>query len=606
MKKINDFKIDLESFNKVNFIKEIPFENLPLYAEAFRSEIINAVSKNGGHLSSNLGSVELIMSLHRHYDITKDKLLFDVGHQAYTHKLLTGRNISNIRSKDGLSGFLKRSESPYDTFEAGHSSTSLSTGYGMVLARDLNKENYNIISVIGDSSMSTGLSLVALNDIGASSHKMIIILNDNEMSISPCVGSLSRFLKTKKTLRKDKITENENLNMWYKNYYKNSNDNSINANIFKDLGFDYIGPINGHDFKALEKAYCLADKAKHSCIIHVKTIKGKGYKIAENDVDGIYHGIEPFDVETGNVLYKVKGKTWSTIFSNITLKNMNDNENLVVITPAMMVGQDLQEVYATYPNRCFDVGIAEDHALTLASGLSLNNKHPLIFIYSTFLQRAIDQLNHDLCRMDLNCTLFIDRSGLVGKDGATHQGLYDEAYLLATPNITVTMPSTPSEANALFNMSLDCKGVFAIKYPRREVYPDFGIYEKKLEYGKWDILNKGLRKCVITLGPVCVALQKEIEKENLNVTLINALFLKPFDEKCLNKCLNYEEIIIYNPYATKYGFVNNITSYLLSKGYKGKIVTKCVDDKYVDHATIDEQLDSMKLNINHIVKLIKK
>ncbi|MGM9808291.1 MAG: 1-deoxy-D-xylulose-5-phosphate synthase [Bacilli bacterium] len=602
MKKQNDFKFNLNSFNNINFIKTVKEDELPLYAEAFRNEIIKTVSKNGGHLSSNLGSVELIMALHRHYDIQKDKLLFDVGHQAYVHKLLTGRDISHIRTKDNVSGFLKRSESSFDYLEAGHSSTSLSTAYGMAIARDLNKENYNIIAFVGDSSISSGLSFEALNDIGCSKHKIIIVLNDNEMSISPCTGALSLNLKNK--FKKDRLSQNENLNMYYKNYYQNNHEDN-NINMFKSLGLDYIGPIDGHNFSKLESAFKLADKKNNSCIIHVKTIKGKGYKFAEEDVNGLYHGIEPFNVETGTVLEKIKGKTWSTIISNITATKMSENESLVAITPAMMIGQDLQEVFATYPNRCIDVGIAEDHALTIASGLSLNGKHPLIFIYSTFLQRAIDQLNHDLCRMNLEATLLIDRSGLVGKDGSTHQGIYDEAILISTPNIVVSMPSTPSEANSLFNLSLNYKGVFAIKYPREEVYPLLPIDDKKLEIGKWEVVLKGTNKCIITLGPAVLKIKEAIEKNNLNVTLINALFIKPIDEKLIKRLLKYETIIIYNPYSTRYGLVNLICSTLMKFNYKGKVITKCVDDKFVDHATINEQLDSMKINIKHIISLLK-
>ncbi|MGM9859083.1 MAG: 1-deoxy-D-xylulose-5-phosphate synthase [Bacilli bacterium] len=604
MKKQNDFNFDLNSFNNINFIKTVNDIELPLYAEAFRNEIIKAVSLNGGHLSSNLGSVELIMAIHRHYDISKDKLLFDVGHQAYVHKMLTGRDISHIRTKGNVSGFLKRSESPFDYLEAGHSSTSLSTAYGMAIARDLNKENYNIIAFVGDSSISSGLSFEALNDIGCSKHKIIIVLNDNEMSISPCIGALSLFLKNKNKSKKDRITKNEVLNMYYKNYYQNNHEDN-NENLFKSFGLEYIGPVDGHDFSKLEHAFQLADKKSKSCVIHVKTIKGKGYKYAEEDINGLYHGIEPFNVETGTVLEKIKGKTWSTIFSNITATKMSENDSLVTITPAMMIGQDLQEVFATYPNRCIDVGIAEDHALTLASGLSLNGKHPLIFIYSTFLQRAMDQLNHDLCRMNLKATLLIDRSGLVGKDGSTHQGIYDEAILISTPNIVVSMPSTPSEASSLLNLSLNYDGVFAIKYPREEIYPLLPIEDKKLEIGKWEIVLKGSNKCIITLGPAVLKIKEAIEKNNLNVTLINAIFIKPIDEKLIKTLLKYETIIIYNPYSTCYGLVNLICATLMKFKYQGKLITKCIDDKFVDHATIDEQLNSMKINIKHIISLLK-
>ncbi len=610
MEETKEEKINIDSFKKENYIKEIDEKMLPEVASSLRREIIDKVATYGGHLSSNLGVVELTMAIHRYFNLPKDKLIFDVGHQCYAHKILTGRSLDHLRCKDGVAGFQKISESVFDPYEGGHASTSISAAYGMAVARDLDNQNYNIICVIGDSSLASGLAFEALNQIGTNDHKVIIIVNDNEMAISRPVGSLSRFLTSKKTINKTKQNENEDYNAWYKKYdYDHPWRLSLfgKNNIFKDLGFNYLGPVSGYDFKAMEKIFDKAKKSLKSTVIHVKTKKGKGYDFAEHDLEGNWHGVEPFDIKTGKTKYFVRGKTWSTIMGQVLWNNMASNEQIVAITPAMNVGCGLQEVFASFPNRCFDVGIAEQHAAVMTTGLALNGKHPVLIGYASFMQRGLDAINHDLCRLNVNSTILLDRSGLVGKDGETHQGIYDEAYLISTPNITVTMPSTPSEANALFNLSLEGRGVFVIRYPKDEIFPDFNIDKKELIYGKWEVLNEDNndKKCLISLGPSLVTLAKKIKEQKIDITLINALFLKPLDTNMLKTLLKYETIYLYNPYSTAFGFINEVLAFLSVNEYKGKVFVKCLPDTFIEHATIEEQLQEFNLTTDDVLKWIK-
>lgn len=605
-------KIKLEDFQKENYIKEVPSEDLPEVASLFRHEILESVSKNGGHLSSNLGIVELTIALHRHFNLPKDKLIFDVGHQCYTHKLLTGRSLANLRQKNGVAGFQKRKESVFDPYEGGHASTSISAAYGMAVARDLDKQNYNIICVIGDSSLASGLAFEALNQIGTSDHKVIIIVNDNEMAISRPVGSLSRFLSSKKTINKENNNIKESYNAWYKKYDYDHPFRNISLfktnNVFTNLGFTYFGPVSGHDYNKLEKILAKAEKCPKSCVIHVKTKKGLGYTYAEHDLDGRWHGTEPFDIATGKTKYFIRGKSWSQIMGTIVWNNMATNNQLVTITPAMTKGCSLDQVFETFPDRAFDIGIAEGHATVMASGLAVNGKHPVIVGYASFMQRGLDELNHDLCRLNVNCTILLDRSGLVGKDGETHQGIYDEGYIIATPNTVLTMPSTPSEANSLFTMSLEGRGVFIIKYPKDEIFPDYNIGEKKLRFGKWEVLNEASNtsKCLIACGPVLIKLAEEVKAQKINMTLINALFLKPLDTEMLKILLKYDEIYLYNPYSTRYGFINEVLSYLSENGFKGKVHIHCLPDAFIEHAEVEEQLKDNNVDVATIINAIKK
>ncbi len=605
----------MSEYNNRN-LKDLTYEELENVAYSIRQDIITSTSINGGHLGSNLGIVEITLALHRIFDFPNDKLLFDVGHQCYAHKLLTNRSLSTLRQKGGVSGFQKREESEYDCFEAGHSSTSLSTALGMAVSRDLNHESNHIIAVIGDGSVVSGPSFEALNNLAHINHKIIIILNDNAMSISKPVGGTAKLLskirvsvgynrvkgnyrrflsKTKVGNRFYKMTANVK-NKWKRLF--------IPPTFFDSLGLDYLGPIDGHNLKSLEKALKKAKKAQNTIIIHCHTVKGKGYKYAENDKEGFWHGIGPFNKETGIPNDIPLVPSWSAFYSSLVLKSMEDEKN-VYINPAMIRGSEAEEIFNKYSERAFDVGICEEHAVSLAAGFALSKKHPILAIYSTFLQRGIDQINQDLCRMKLPCTILVDRAGLVGQDGETHQGIFDEGLLITNPNIVIAVPSSKQEAEQVFSLSLKSELPFVIRYPKGNSYDSSLQHKEILDY-KWPIFrNNHNSSLIIGVGVLFNQLSDLIIKENLPYDIINALFIKPIDEKTLDMALNYQHVIIYNPYSSRYGLVNEALSYLLKKGFKGKVIIKCINDDFIKQGTIDEQLKDQGLDIDSMMKLLR-
>ena len=620
-KSVNKVKhIDLKGIKDPRFLAGLKYKELNVLADDVRKEILNATSKNGGHLSSNLGVVELTIALHRSFDFSKDKIIFDVGHQSYTHKILTGRSLDNLRKKDGVSGFQKMNESPYDCYEAGHSSTSISAANGFAIARDLNHEKYDIVPVIGDASISSGLALEGLNSLGHSSHKVIIILNDNEMAISKPTGGLAKAfarLSTSTSYNRFKSGYNRFMHKTkfgskiydftsaIKNWFKRK---VIPSNIFMDMGFAYIGPVDGHNIKKLEKAIARAKVIKKSVVIHVSTFKGKGYKYAENDTTGYWHGVPPFDLETGKPLDMHEGKvSWSHVFSELTEKIIEEHKDAVMISPATQKGAGLDNLFEKYPERFIDVGIAEEHAITMAGALSLAGKHPIISIYSTFMQRAYDEISHDMARMNIDATFLVDRSGLVGADGETHQGIYDVAYLSSIPGTVVTMPSNIDEAKALYEESFNRHGAFFIRLPR-SLTDKVEVKDLSLEYGKWLVVDKDPSKklVIIGVGPLLRELQKELKDANIKCTLINALYLNPIDVDCLKSLLDYEQIVIYDPYSTRLGFVNQVMAQLLTLKFKGAVSAYFVENEFVKQATIKEQLEKYHLLPSQIVADLKK
>ena len=606
--------VDLHKIKNPEFLKDLSYKELDVLSEDIRQYIIDITSKNGGHLSSNLGTVEATISLCRNFDFSKDKIIFDVGHQCYTYKILTGRPLETLRQKGGISGFQKISESPYDHFEAGHSSTSISAATGLAYARDLDKKNYDVVAFIGDSSIQNGLAFEGLNALAQSGHKVIIVLNDNEMSISKPVGGLSKlfrglstssfFRKTKGAFRKifrgrfgrwilDKFTS-------FKNWFKRK---VINMTMFDNLGYSVIGPVDGHYIRQVDKALQRAKKQTKSVVVYLKTIKGKGYSYAEVDTDGDWHGVSKFDVSTGEQSKKNAEVSWSSQY-NVLLKNeMKINKKIITIVPATGHGSALDSLFTIYPNRVIDVGISEEHAFTFAGALSLSGYHPVISIYSTFLQRSYDELSHDVARMNLNATILIDRAGLVGNDGETHQGVYDEAFLYTIPNVTIAMASRSNEALSLLKESMCEHGVFAIRYPR-EYFSDKGEEVKKISYGSWKTELEGKDTAIISVGPVTLKLKEELIKAHKNVTLLNAIYLRPFDEKKLHGLINFKKIIIYNAYATKEGFANAVEAELMNIGYKGEVISKTVPTEFIKQATIAEQRQEFGLTVEDIISLI--
>ena len=608
---------DLSKIENPDFLKDLSYKELDVLSEDIRNYIIDITSRNGGHLSSNLGAVEATISLCRNFDFAKDKIVFDVGHQSYTYKILTGRNLETLRKKDGISGFQKMSESSYDHFEAGHSSTSISAASGIALARDLKKEKYDVIAFIGDSSVQNGLAFEAMNNLAQSHHKVIIVLNDNDMSISQPVGGMSKLFR--KLSRSSFYNKSKNFSrrvfkttrfgrwLWakftnFKNWFKRK---VISMTIFDNLGFDYIGPVDGHYIRHIDKALKRAKKSQKSVVLHLKTIKGKGYKYAEEDVDGDWHGVSSFNVDTGEFIAKDAVVSWSEQYKCLLRNEMKINENIVTIVPATGHGSSLDSLFKLFPKRMIDVGIAEEHAFTLAGGLASNGIHPVVSIYSTFLQRSYDELSHDVARMNFNMTVLIDRAGLVGSDGDTHQGIYDEAFLYTIPNVTITMASRSNEALSLMKESLCDHGVFAIRYPR-ETFQNKVEEVKKIPYGSWkvELESKSKDVAIVSVGPITLKLRNKLEELGKDVTLFNAIYVKPFDTNKAKELLSYKKVIIYNAYATKEGFANALEAFLLDNKYRGDVVIRTVPTEFVKQATIDEQRAEFGLAIDEVIDLI--
>lgn len=612
--------IDLDSIKDPSFLATLNYQELDVLASDIRTKIVQVTSNLGGHLSSNLGSVELTIALHRVFDLSQDKIIFDVGHQCYTHKILTGRDLTKLRQENGVAGFIKTSESKYDCYEAGHSSTSLSAANGFAIARDLNNEKYSVVAFIGDGAINSGLAFEGLNNIAHSNHKVIVLINDNGMSISKPVGGLSRFLEDLSTSKRYNVFKHNyqkffgksmigrcvlRISAAIKNFFKKL---LTKPNLFREMGFAFIGPINGHNIKSIERALQRAKNTKKSVVIQAVTIKGKGYKYAEEDETGYWHGVSPFDIETGKAKNMHDGfKSWSHVFADITDIELNKHKNAVVISPATIKGAGLDGLDEKYANRIIDVGIAEEHAATLASSLSMSGIHPIISIYSTFLQRAYDEVSHDLARNNLTCTFLVDRAGLIGADGETHQGIYDEAYLSSIPGTVVTMASTIDEAKALYDESFNNHGPFFIRLPRSYIAKQDGFNKVNLEFGKWiKISDDSKNLVIISVGPVLNDLKRELKKANIECTLLNAIYVNPIDKTMIDEVLDAKKIVIYDPYSTRGGLVDSTMAYLLEKKFKGSISAYFVPNEFVKQGTIEQQMARFKIRVRDVIEELKK
>lgn len=617
--------MDILKIKNPNFLKKLDIDELNELSDDIRQFIIDNVSKTGGHLSSNLGVVDLTIALHKVFNTPKDKIIFDVSHQCYPHKILTGRaeGFKKLRKLNGLSGFQKRAESKYDAYEAGHSSTSLSAALGMAIARDAQNKDYEVIAVIGDGSMGNGLAYEALNHIGASKSKVIIILNDNEMSISQNVGGLHNHLdkiranykyndtktQTKALLQRIPLIGNK-LNNGLKRIKDSMKKLYLkNGFLFEELGIKYYGPINGHDYKELIQYLELAKNDTESVIVHVITEKGKGYKFCENDINGKWHGVGAFDKDTGNVISKKDDKvTWSEVISNHLLELRKKNNKLHVITPAMASGSKLVKFSEKYPSSFTDVGIAEEHALVLANGMSISGLIPFVSIYSTFLQRGYDQVLHDIARMNTHVIIGVDRSGIVGEDGETHQGIYDLTFLLPIPNMIIATPKDSIEAGNLLYTATITKQPFAIRYSREKL-----LYEKKeykeIKIGSWEKLTNGKDAVLITYGSLIDKAYKIKEKlaNDIDISIVNARFQKPIDEKLFNKLLKeYNKIFIYEEQTE----INSLSSFLINyaskKDYKGLIKSFAIKDEFIYQGNKEEVLKLIGLGVNEVANKIKR
>ncbi|MDU7149710.1 MAG: 1-deoxy-D-xylulose-5-phosphate synthase [Clostridium sp.] len=610
----------LDKITSPGEVKELSNVELEVLAGEIREFLIDSVSKTGGHLASNLGVVELTISLFKSFNLEKDKIVWDVGHQSYVHKILTGRKdqFNNLRKYNGLSGFPKRCESKYDAFDTGHSSTSISAALGMARARDIKNEDNQVVAVIGDGALTGGMALEALNDVGFKKTKMIVILNDNQMSISPNVGGLSTHLNNLRMEPKyNKLKSNINETLSNSNAgkklascisrFKDSiKQFVVPSMLFEDMGLKYIGPINGHDIETMTEVLEKAKQIDEPVIIHVVTSKGKGYELAEKNPNK-FHGVSPFDLESGEA-YIPSERSYSKVFGDAMLDLAKEDERIVAITAAMPDGTGLKGFAKEFPNRFFDVGIAEAHATTLAAGLASANLKPVFAVYSTFLQRAFDQLIHDVCIQNMPVIFAIDRAGLVGEDGETHQGMFDLSYLSQVPNMTVLAPKHLNEIKVMLKWAFTQNGPVAIRYPRgtdccNEMNP-----LTEISYGKWERIITGEKIAIIAVGKMLqhALLAKEILKSNgINPTIINATFVKPLDKNMLENLVKEGyDIVTIEDNIINGGFGSYVLMKLYELGFRNKYKALGFKDKFVPQGNVDLLYKENKLDPEGIAEAI--
>ena len=617
---------DIEKIKDPSFIKKLSTPEMQVLCQDIRTFLINSLSKTGGHVSSNLGVVELTVAMHKVFDSPKDKFIWDVGHQVYIHKILTGRanQFSTLRQFKGLSGFPKRKESAHDCWETGHASTSISAAVGMAYARDLSQEDYHVVAVIGDGSLTGGMAYEALNHIGHTNKRLIVIINDNEMAISPNVGALHNilgsirtnesYLTTKRCLKK--ILKNKSFlnRMMYR--AKGSLKRFVIGDIpFDAMGFKYFGPVDGHNLDDLIKNLNFAKKADKPVIVHVKTTKGKGFSYAEQDKLGTWHGVGKFNKETGEVFTSQKENkvSWSNLICNGLIELTKHDSKVAVITPAMINGSALNEYQRLYPNRLIDVGIAEEHAVTMAGGMATQGMKPFVSIYSTFFKRAFDQVHHDVARQELNVVFGVDRAGVVGADGETHQGIYDIPMLRPIPNMTLMMPKDAKEAYDLLYTAYQIDGPVAIRYPRGEVTDVGASYDsfELIPVGSWQTLKTGTMAYIISMGPILEDLvnlaQQLSQDEHLDVGVINARFIKPLDDKLLDELATYNvPLIVYEESAVIGGLGTAILEYYNETKQVVEVKRMGIPDLYVQHGSVPEVLEELHLSLQDIKAEIKE
>lgn len=605
-------------------IKDLSYAQLQDLAQQIRVFLVQNIAKTGGHLSSNLGVVELSLAMHYVFSSPRDKFIYDVGHQSYVHKILTGRasQFPSLRQYKGMAGFQKRKESEHDVWEAGHSSTSLSAALGMAVARDLKNEQYQVVPVIGDGALTGGMAMEALNQIGSEQRNMVIIFNDNNMSISKNVGAMDdaftklRTSKSYNTIKEDlkgalstsKIGTSVLHTM--KNMKNAVKENVVDTSIFGDFNLDYIGPVDGHDIRMLVKVLKIAKSHDGPIVVHVMTKKGKGYRFAEEDTDGKWHGVSAFDPNTGESLAKLPAghKSWSEVISETLIDLARVNRDIVAITPAMKGGSKLGKFFDTFPKRSFDCGIAEEHAMTFAAGLCASGERPFISVYSSFLQRAYDQINHDIARMALPVVIGIDRSGLVGEDGETHHGVFDISMLRSIPNMILAQPKDAYEAqDMLYSAFAQHTHCYAIRYPRGNV-----SYQKKSEYacikpGSWTSWKQceDYKLTVITYGP---DVDKIISKANVNgmpIQVVNARFFKPIDEVMLATiCEDDKPVIVYETDMMAGGLSSAILEYSNDHNYDKHFIRMGIKDHYVEHGSLPQLRKLEHLDMNTLFDII--
>lgn len=614
----------LDRINEPNDIKKIKPEEYKLLAKDIRRFLVDRISKTGGHLASNLGVVELTMAMHICLDFPEDKLVWDVGHQAYTHKILTGRKneFDTLRMYEGMSGFPKRKESNCDSFDTGHSSTSISAALGLAKARDMKGDHNKVFAVIGDGALSGGMAYEALNNAARMRTNMVIVLNDNNMSISENVGGMATYLGKIRTNNKY-IGLKDDVEVALRKVpkvgdvlvdkIKKSKDSLkrlvIPGMLFEDMGLTYIGPIDGHNIDQLITAFNTAKKVNKAVIVHVITKKGKGYKKAEQNPLK-YHGVDPFDVKSGE-FYKVKkDRSYTDVFSEKLIDLARDDERIVAITAAMPSGTGLNKFYEAYPNRFFDVGIAEEHAVTFAAGLASQGIKPVVAIYSTFLQRAFDQILHDVCVGNLPVIFAIDRAGIVGSDGETHQGIFDISYLSAIPNLTLLAPKSGKELESMLEYAVHFQGPIAIRYPRGGAYQGLEEFNAPIEYKKSEVLYREEDIAILAVGSMvetAAIVRDKLKEEGYGVTLVNVRFISPFDSEIVDELVNNHHTIITMEENVKTGgYGQMIAGYLEDHNMKAtRLIHISIPDEFIPHGDPKILKEKIGLDSNSIMNRVK-
>jgi len=613
----------LERINGPEDLKKLKPQSLPKLCSEIRRFLVENISKTGGHLASNLGVVELSVALHYSFQSPKDKIIWDVGHQAYIHKILTGRRdrFDTLRQEGGISGFPKGKESEHDAFDTGHSSTSISAALGYCISRDLKKEKNHVIAVIGDGSMTGGMAYEALNNAGRSNSNLIVILNDNQWSISENVGALSRYLNELRTapaylgakadvnrILKQIPVVGEKTARFIERTKEGIKYFFIPGILFEELGFKYVGYIDGHNIDDLLKILKKVKKMSGPVLLHVQTTKGKGYNQAEK-LPWKYHGVESFDIETGKPIQVKIWDTYSEVFGRTLLKLARQNNKIVAITAAMPSGTGLMDFKAELPERFFDVGIAEPHAVTFAAGMAKGGFRPFFAVYSTFLQRCYDQILHDVCLQNLPVVFAIDRAGVVGSDGDTHQGLFDISFLSHLPNMTIMAPKNKSELVSMLVFASEWNGPAAIRYPRGAASRVLKKFNTPIQYGKSETIAKGEKFCVLSVGSMmdmAFSVFMRLKEEGHNPGLINVRFVKPLDDDMIESLKLYDHIFVMEENIASGGCGSGILERANEKGICLKSFHRLAfPDEFAEHGERDQILKRYKLDEENIYQRIK-
>lgn len=614
----------LDQIKQSSDIKKLTEEDYPVLAQEIRQFLIEKISHTGGHLASNLGVVELTMALHLAFDLPKDKIIWDVGHQAYTHKLLSGRKagFDELRQFGGMSGFPKRAESPYDAFDTGHSSTSISAGLGIAQAREIRGEDYSVISVIGDGALTGGMAYEALNNAAQMKKNFIIVLNDNKMSISENVGGMSRYLssvRTKESYAELKKGVDRALSaipvvgksLSYGLYLAKNGVKQffVPGMLFEDMGITYLGPVDGHNVPELVRTLKEAKRVRHAVLVHVITKKGKGYAPAEKN-PARFHGVDPFDIATGQPLKKKQYPSYTEVFSKKICELAGENRKIVAVTAAMPDGTGLTRFSKKFPDRFFDVGIAEAHAVTSAAGMASAGLKPVVAVYSSFLQRGYDQILHDVCLQKLPVLFAIDRAGLVGSDGETHQGIFDISFLSLVPGMTIMAPKNRWELEAMLEFGVNFEGPLAIRYPRGEAYRGLSEFAAPMEYGKAEMLYEESGIALFALGSMVSTgehVREKLKARGYSCTLVNARFAKPMDTDMLDRlCRNHDLIVTMEENVLRGGLGMCATRYIHEHYPQVKVIQVALPDAYVEHGNVSLLREMLGIDSDSVIRRLER